>query len=824
MKKFFTQLLAMVLCFAASTTASAQFSATIEAFPEGYVVKEVTFSLNDISKNLNTDAATLSTALMAWINGEDTETNYFYLANLDDEEERYNYTQGDKGGYWMTKDAKPTAWTGEVGDDAWYNIFSVNDSELILGIGQHPDAFEAGEEVSAQFILAFNGAQVTFDITLKVISKEDMGIPEAVTKISQLKIAGEKVVEIHQYARTGYDSDEVVVNIADAIEAIGANAAAVEQEIAQVLYSSAIGAANEDGETSITDELTNASTAGTHGWWFVRVYAMSDVEIDGAFPMIDKPQSGAGAYANGSFFAERFTFDAESGDLTCYVGQMPSMFEGGEEMYADLYLVWGGNAYRLTYKLIIDEREALPFDEMEEVGTLNFTVEQYPTTDYSTTSITIDLDAIAAELDAEASTLLLWAATENGVTDAPSANNGGYWFNMDGYKGSWGSSASIFVEPANANDFSTLNVGQYPSSLTVGDAITVKLYLIGNNKYYTILVTMNVIEKPAPAVEFYSVAERVVEIQAVPTNAYEIDMTFDINTDEFMDLIGTTSPTFLAQEAPEEGEEWAGKYSDAYSCDPKPGFWMSADGYASTWGANSPFGVCYQASEKNFIFWQYPNANQIGDERKAVFYLANLTTGAMITYNVTIKFVSEVIDTSAEVVGQEDIYLPVDGTEVVVDLSKAIEALEIDDVTMLTSVSNQFYEALLSNATFSNPMPLDDVYFKADGGMCSESEVNDAFLILAFLESDEENSIAYSVELWGDFADDQQLKTKVAFNVEGKRYIFNITFVSGSFYTGVNTVKAAAADAPVFDLAGRRVSKVAQRGIYIQNGKKVAVK
>lgn len=816
--------MALACCLVASMTASAQFSATIEEYPEGYSVKNVTFALADVAEVLGTDATTLGTALTAWVNGEQTETNYFFLANLEDEE-RFNYTQGGKGGYWMTKDAKPTDWTGDVGDDAWYNIFGVDEEVITLGIGQHPDAFVAGEEVSAQFILAFNEKQATFDITLKVVEKEDMGIPEAVTEISRLSIAGSRVVEIHQYARTGYDSDEIKVYIGDALEAIGANPAAVEQEIAQVLWSSAIGEANEDGETSISNELTNQSTAGAHGWWFVRVYAMSDKEIDGAYPMIDKPESGAGAYANGSFYAEQFKFDAETDSLTCYVGQMPGKLEGGDEMYADLYLVWGEKAYKLTYKLIIDEREALPFDEMEEVGSLEFTVEQYPTTNYSTTAITLDLDAIAAAVDTEASALLLWAATEDGATDASSANNGGYWFNMDGYKGGYDSSASIFVEPAKANDFSTLNVGQYPGSLNIGDEITVKLYLIGNYKYYTVIVTMKVIEKPAPPVEFTVVAEREVEIQVVPSsNVYLIPMTFTIDTSEFESLIGTDSPTLLARQAPAEGEEsWTGAFSDAYSCDPNPGFWMSSTGYASTWGS-SPWGVTY--ADDLFTFYQMPNMNKVGDEFQAYLYLANMTTGAMVAYNVTVKFVSEVIDTSAKVVGQEDIYLPVDGTEVVLDLSKAMEALGVDDVSVLTSMTNQYYEAMLSNGTFSNPMALDDIYFKADGGMAqTEDETNNALLILGFLESNEDNCIAYTVELWGTFAEDQQLKTKVAFNVEGNRYIFNITFVSASVYTGVNTVKAAtAADAPVFDLAGRRVSKAAQRGIYIQNGKKVAVK
>ena len=41
--------------------------------------------------------------------------------------------------------------------------------------------------------------------------------------------------------------------------------------------------------------------------------------------------------------------------------------------------------------------------------------------------------------------------------------------------------------------------------------------------------------------------------------------------------------------------------------------------------------------------------------------------------------------------------------------------------------------------------------------------------------------------------------------------------------TGINSINAANSKAPVYNLAGQRVSK-AQKGVYIQNGKKVAVK
>jgi hypothetical protein len=49
---------------------------------------------------------------------------------------------------------------------------------------------------------------------------------------------------------------------------------------------------------------------------------------------------------------------------------------------------------------------------------------------------------------------------------------------------------------------------------------------------------------------------------------------------------------------------------------------------------------------------------------------------------------------------------------------------------------------------------------------------------------------------------------------------FNLTIGKG---TGINTINADDENAPIYNVAGQRVSK-AQKGVFIQNGKKVAVK
>jgi len=47
-----------------------------------------------------------------------------------------------------------------------------------------------------------------------------------------------------------------------------------------------------------------------------------------------------------------------------------------------------------------------------------------------------------------------------------------------------------------------------------------------------------------------------------------------------------------------------------------------------------------------------------------------------------------------------------------------------------------------------------------------------------------------------------------------------LTVTSG---TGINSINADDVNAPIYNIAGQRVSK-AQKGVFIQNGKKIAVK
>ena len=290
---------------------------------------------------------------------------------------------------------------------------------------------------------------------------------------------------------------------------------------------------------------------------------------------------------------------------------------------------------------------------MTEVGSEDIVLQQFPTSDYSSLSFSIDVEAVADLLECEVSDISLWAPDgADDISNENTASNQGFWFNKDGSRSYWGSNCGIYVENPVPNDFSAFNVGQYPEAFAGGERGLATLYFVAGIKYYTVNITLNILTaEPLP--EFECVAERTVNIQILPSStSYVTDMRYDIDPAELESLIGTRTPTLYARKAPAEGSEWSGEYDDRYSCDPKPGFWMSKDGYRSTWGAtdtNWAFSYLYDSGADldkegvhQFEFFQMPGRSQVGDEYTAVVYLVNDETGKMIAYTIIIQFVEKI--------------------------------------------------------------------------------------------------------------------------------------------------------------------------------------
>ena len=812
-------LLTAIICLLTGFAAQAQdlktFSGSVEQYPTtNFATSPINFSLSEVAAELGTDAATLGATLSEWLGKSKGTTDPNYLFLVKDGEKSDKYSTNLTGGFWITTEGAAAAYS----DGTWYEDFfvSVEGDSLAFNVGQKPNALNGGDVAKATFVLEFNEKAVQFEITLTIKAKpEDLVIPEPATlKEDELNVVGEVEVTVEQYPRTGYDSDAVTIEIPDLAEKLGISVPILIQEsLGDLLYCTAFDLDNVGKK----DSVSNQSTAGAPGFW------VTDIRVDGQAT----GECSANAYSQGDmFFVESFAFNADTNVLSFVLGQYPGNLKGDEHFFVNLYIIYGDKAYRVRVifnVLVVPQGNGLA--DYTKVGESTVVVEQEPTDDYSTKVVVPDLETIAQALGCEVADIRMKAIDLDNNFASSTANNGGFWFNEEGNVCSWGAQAVMFIEPTNAPDGDTnlpdltsFNVGQYPNVFNVGDEHTAFIHFFNGpegDKYYSLGVTIKAIEPQKVEGDFENVRGISFTIQTlVSADAYGIDETWSIDLSVLENIIGTVDPKLYGLATDENAETTGSIYSDKYSCDPKPGFWLDAEGRVSTWSSSSPVGICYAGG--TFQFFQYPGANNVGDVFKTQLFLVNTENNKMITFNISVAFVESI--EKAEVVGEEDITIPVsaEGIDSEIDLSKAAEALGVS-VADLTSDDNTYLRGLCDTGVYGEGKTC------FDGLAFDQNGYYDIMSGVVFFTIDPESFVLNAFTEGVDVTEDFMMPVKFCFQIDNKQYIFNAKFVSEAIYAGISNVNAERGNAQVYDLSGRRVGKPV-RGLYIKDGKKFIVK
>ena len=620
---------------------------------------------------------------------------------------------------------------------------------------------------------------------------------------------GEKETIVEQFPRGGYDSDPVRVFMADVLTALGIdNKDMVTESLDKLLFATEYNTGDvEAGGGMKKDSVTNKYTAGGIGWW-VRPVQNENGEETG--------ECSSAVYGDvDRFFVEQFAYDAENDSLTCYLGQYPGSCKDDEQYFTNIYMVYGDKAYRLKYTLkLLTQEQGSGLSAYTKVGEETAVVEQEPRDDYSATAVHPDMDAIAAALGCEVSAVGMVALDDKDNFANSTANNGGFWFSDAGTVVAWGNGA-LFVEPTTANDYSTLNVGQHPNrNYQPGEEGNAYLYFTNGTKYYAYTVDLKIVEAQHVDYNFESVETRTFNVQALLNNDYTPNDLITIAAESLENAIGTTTPTLYGL-APDSVAAVKGTYSNAYSCDPKPGFWLAKDGRVSKWGGESPVGICW-VDNSIFRFYQYPNANAVGDAFTTQLFLVNEETSKMITVNITLNFVESI--TEAEVVGSENIALPVgiNETEIKMDLTKPAELLGVS-VDELLSPNNYYLRGMTANGVYGSGVSADNgLSFDLDGGY---NEYGDIYFTIAKKGNDVVLTIGGN-EVEDEFKADAQF----CFDVDGKQYVYYAKLLSPKGYEdGIENVTIDSKSHNLYDLSGRQVQSPV-RGLYIMNNKKFIVK
>ena len=812
----FKKLMAVVVCLLAGMTAQAQFQGTVTQYPTSdYSNSPAKFKLTEVAQALETDTATLAKAYNTWQEAETWEgENMFWLIGANDA--ATDEPTADGKGFWMTAEGERIGY----GEGAIWFAFALVDVEndvFSINCGQMPNTMKAEDSGHAKFQLRYNGKSVYFEVTLNVVAKPVVDIPQPELAWGKLTIVEEITKDVTQKPRSGYDADKVEVDLTEALTKLGVSGDLLKDELSQLLFAKKA-YVTEDAVmgAQMSDSLTNESSAGAPGFWLRN---FSDAEGNPTF------ECGRFAYdGDDCFYAEAFAFDTETGILSCNIGQMPNKLKGGNTYFADIYIVYGDKAIKIRYNLILPEVKVGTLEDYEKAGENTIRVEMEPAESYDTKNFSIDIETMVNALGCQVGEIDDFYMLDSEIDFATGKNQEGvgYWVSMEGKVVSWGNDAMFYVTPK-ADDYSKFGVGQYPGHMNIGDSARATLYFVAGSKYYQLNVDLVIVAPKQVEVVFESVAQRSIEVQQVP-GEYEWTSGVEIPTEWVEQQIGTSDWVLYAlAKLNDDGTEKEGneRYSKSYTCTPYPGFWMDGEGRNVGWNQTpTRVGITVASPEGKFSLMQHPGV-VLGDVFRFPIFLVNEENGKMVTFNFTYSIVESVVE--IEEVGSEDIVLPVsaddDGASATIDLSDVLKAF---DITLDALANGQYLHGITADGTYGSGVSLYDGLAFNDKGVCV---TEDPFMFFDAELNEDGKSITVTTCATADVADDYSEIGTVCFLIEGKRYVLNVKFVSEAIYTGItehHSVPHTSLSA-VYDLQGRKVVKT-QRGLYIQNGRKYMVK
>ena len=804
------QLFAAMMLFAC-IPASAQFKATVEQYANSdYSQVAAEFKLTEIATALETDTATLAAALNAWYNydeesGAEKPADMFFLKS--GEELIADYSTNAPGGFWMSGDCRNVGYTEEAVffEDIW---FDSADDFFGLYFGQMPDTLAAGATFTPSFVLKHGEKQVTFDITYTVKPLPTM--PEAELEIAKLEIIGETEVTVDQTPSMSWKAYVASVSLAGVAEKFGVDAEIFPTMIPNQLYQARI-----DLTYGLKVDSLIAITVND-GWGRVAMSLEGDTLTEVCSANYGSLEDLKAFYTNG------WSFDAATDTLSCNMGQFPERMVAGDQLYSYVYLVYGNKAFRIKYILnVIEDPNAGKnnLEDMTKVGSSTFSLEQYPTTDYSTTYISLNADSIATLLGCSTSDMVLQAIDNNGALSTNStATKGGYWMTQGGIICGWGDNAYFFVEPNVQGDYSQLNFGQMPGNTAIGEEGHTMLYLTANGNYYELDITLKIVAKEIVGLEsFENVATRNLTIQQEYIT-YEWSKAASIPMEQIYSLIGTTEPVLYGLAVDSVAATTGSKYTDDYTCSPFPGFWLNAEGRNDKWGSSTftwGMSAAVEVSDEAYNINCMLDHGAIGDVYNGQFFLANLENQKMITINLTYQIVETLVE--FEVVGEEWINLPVSMNDASVDydLTKVATAFGLESVDAL--FEGYYVKGLKADGTYTEGLDAinSGVILNTSGAAVEYGDIGVGF------SEDYKQIWTYSnVDIVAPF----KAEATFCFEIDSKRYIIHATLLDPESYAaGIEGISADKKDGKIYNLQGQEVAAPA-KGIYIKDGKKFLVK
>jgi hypothetical protein len=267
-------------------------------------------------------------------------------------------------------------------------------------------------------------------------------------------------------------------------------------------------------------------------------------------------------------------FDTETGSF--YVGQYPGRLTDGQTITVAECLKYKGLrvGVEIIVKAVAPGKITAPV-----VRTQDLTIDVLAKSNYDADPLKFNLTQAMSDLGITSMDAVKFVTFKNDglLTQETTAGPKGFWYNLEGFAGTWGDNASFYVNYGdNAED--EIGIGQFPGRMAGGQSLIVHFGIMANNKIVMLKVTVNVLayqDPETPPTGEPKAVEKAVELTKPHSGDYS-SVKYDVK-DLLRDAFKKT--TYQIHQAIMSGElETLSRFevtetAPTYTAD-APGYWL----------------------------------------------------------------------------------------------------------------------------------------------------------------------------------------------------------------------------------------------------------
>ena len=333
-------------------------------------------------------------------------------------------------------------------------------------------------------------------------------------------------------------------------------------------------------------------------------------------------------------------FNAEEGIMT--VGQYPGKLAEGQTIKVIDALKYQDKRVAVVITITGKAREEV---KATVVASNKLTLETAPNDAYATVAVEgFDAAAALSALGAGSWADVAWVATnaDGSYAQEYSADAPGFWYDKEGFAGSWGDNASVFATFQEGQ----ILIGQMPGQMTEGSSVTINFSAMYNNKIVENIITVNIVgyEDPETAPEGTPAS---IEKDITLTKPYDADwgateeldvkeelrQCFKMTTYQIFSALKSGEMKMWVNEIGNKADEETGL--PAYTGE-APGWWLNGEGAPVAWGDEAVAYVFLGIAEDALAFYggNHPeNCSPNGQTIKTKYIIEY--NGVTATYNIT---------------------------------------------------------------------------------------------------------------------------------------------------------------------------------------------